>query len=197
MPYTNFRNLSDADLACLVVYLRMLPAVRNPLPRTEIAFPVKFLIRSVPQPIDSPVPALNSPDLVKRGEYLVRMASCEDCHTPRRHGQPVASLKFAGGSEFNGPFGTVTSANITPDPSGISYYDENLFVAAMRTGKVHARSLNPLMPWNVYRNMTDEDLKAVFAYLRTLQPVQHHVDNSEPPTACKVCGEKHGAGVQN
>ena len=53
------------------------------------------------------------------------------------------------------------------------------------------------MPWQVYRKMTDDDLKAVFAYLRALKPIKHRVDNSEPPTACKLCGGKHGAGDQN
>jgi hypothetical protein len=47
------------------------------------------------------------------------------------------------------------------------------------------------------RNMTDDDLKAMFAYLRTLKPVRHRVDNALPPTACKLCQGKHGAGDQN
>jgi hypothetical protein len=72
-----------------------------------------------------------------------------------------------------------------------------LFVQAMRTGKVGARSLNPIMPWSMLRNMTDEDMKAVFAYLRTLTPVHHRVDNTLPPTLCKICRGKHGAGDQN
>ena len=197
MPYQNFRSMSDEDLASLVVYLRTLPAVRNPLPRTEINFPVKYLIRSVPQPIDSPVPAQNSADRVKRGEYLVRMASCSDCHTPQERGQPKDNLAFAGGFVLSGPWGSAASANITPDPSGISYYDENLFIAVLRTGKVRARSLSSIMPWQVSKGMTDEDLEAIFAYLRTLKPVRHRVDNSLPPTFCKICQGRHGAGDQN
>ena len=127
MPYQNFRNMSDEDLASLVVYLRTLPAVRNPLPRTEIIFPVKYLMRNAPQPVEAPVPAQNSQDPVKRGEYLVRMAGCANCHTPSERGQPKENLAFAGGFVFSGAFGTVAATNITPDPSGISYYDENLF----------------------------------------------------------------------
>ncbi len=197
MPYQNFRKMSDEDLASLVVYLRTLPAVRNPLPRTEIIFPVKYLMRNAPQPVEAPVPAQNSQDPVKRGEYLVRMAGCANCHTPSERGQPKENLAFAGGFVLSGPFGTVAAANITPDPSGISYYDDNLFLTVMRTGKVKARTLNPIMPWQAYRGMTDDDLKAVFAYLRTVKPIKHRVDNSEPPTACKLCGGKHGAGDQN
>ncbi|MGA8639028.1 MAG: cytochrome c [Candidatus Sulfotelmatobacter sp.] len=197
MPYEHFRTMSDEDLASVVVYLRSLQPVQNLPPKTKIEFPVNFLIRSVPQPITEPVAAVNSTDPVKRGEYLVQIAGCSDCHTPQKRGQPKPGLAFAGGFELQGPFGTVTSSNITPDPSGISYYDENLFIQAMRTGRVGARSLNPIMPWSVYRNMTDEDLKAVFAYLRTLNPVHHRVDNTLPPTVCKICQGKHGAGDQN
>jgi hypothetical protein len=51
------------------------------------------------------------------------------------------------------------------------------------------------MPVTVYTNLTDGDLKAMFAYLRTLKPVKHHVDNSEAATECKLCRQKHGAGA--
>ena len=88
MPYEHFRNMSDEDVASVVVYLRSLPPVQNLLPKTEIAFPVNFLIRSVPQPVTEPVPASNSTDPVKRGEYLVQMAGCSDCHTPQERGSP-------------------------------------------------------------------------------------------------------------
>ena len=93
--------------------------------------------------------------------------------------------------------GTVTSANLTPDASGISYYDEALFIQALRTGTVKARQLNPTMPYSETKYMTDDELKAVFAYLRTVPPVKHRVDNSLPPTYCKLCQSKHGAGDQN
>lgn len=197
MPYEHFRHMADEDLASVVVYIRSLQAVQNPLPHTEIVFPVKYLIRSAPQPITLPVPPADSSDPIKRGEYLVEISGCTDCHTAQQRGQPLPGMAFAGGFELKGPFGTVTSANITPDPTGISYYNENIFVQAMRTGKVGARTLNPIMPWSMMRNMTDDDLKAIFAYLRTLKPVHHRVDNTLPPTACKLCQGKHGAGDQN
>ncbi len=182
MPYENYRHLPDEDLASVIVFLRSLPPARNPLPKTEIIFPVKYLIRSVPQPITAPVapPDLSTPE--RRGQYLVTLGGCADCHTPSVRGNPVPGKDFAGGQVFTGPWGTVTSANITPDPSGISYYDETLFIGAMRKGQVGARSLNPFMPWHLYGNMTDDDLKAIFAYLRTLKPVPNHVDNPDHST---------------
>ena len=89
MPYEHFRQLPDEDLASVVVYLRSLPPVRNPLPNTEIIFPVKYLIRNVPQPLTAPVVA---PDLATpehRGAYLVNLALCADCHTPSVRGTPI------------------------------------------------------------------------------------------------------------
>jgi hypothetical protein len=91
----------------------------------------------------------------------------------------------------------ITPANLTPSESGIPYYDQDLFIEAIRTGHVRARQLSDVMPWRFYRNMTDEDLKAVFAYLKTLKPVDHYIDNSLPPTPCARCGRAHGGGERN
>lgn len=197
MPYRDFRHLPEEDLAAVVVYLRSLAPVRNPLPKTEIIFPVKYLIRSVPEPITAPVlpPEVSSP--VKRGAFLATLAGCSDCHTAAHKGQPLPGLAFAGGEIFDGPGGYVAAANITQDPSGIPYYNEATFIKVMRTGHVGARVLNPLMPWVVYRNLTEDDLKALFAWVRTIPPVKHHVDNTEPATYCKLCRKNHGGGSLN
>ena len=197
MPYQHFRQLPDEDLASIIVYLRSLAPVRNPLPKTQVVFPVNHLIFSAPQPVASPVPRQDVSDPVKRGKFLVSMAACADCHTPQEKGQPVSGMDFAGGFVLDGPWGRVASANLTPDPSGIPYYDEAQFLRTLRTGYVGAREVNQIMPWSTFRNMSDEDLKAIYAYLKTLQPVKHRVDNSFPPTYCKVCRQSHGAGDQN
>ena len=197
MPYENYRHMPDEDVASVVVFLRSLPPVRNPLPNTEIIFPVKYLIRSVPQPLTDPVAAPDISDPVKRGAYLVTMAGCRDCHTPMDKGAPLPNMDMAGGQIFEGPWGNVATSNLTPDPSGIPYYDEILFLQAMRTGYVRARPLNQIMPWRNYGGMTDDDLKAIFAYLKTLKPIHHVVDNTEPPTMCAICKTAHGGGNKN
>jgi hypothetical protein len=110
---------------------------------------------------------------------------------------PVPGLDFAGGTTLKGPWGEAASANLTPDPSGISYYDEALFLQTIRTGHVKARALKSIMPWGYFRKMTDDDLKSIFAYLRTVKPVKHTVDNTEPPTFCRLCGNTHGYGDRN
>ena len=193
MPYMYFRQMSDEDLASVIVYVRSIEPVHNALPTTSIPEPVKASLPAH-QPINESVP---SPDLSKRGEYLVTLGGCSSCHTPWRNGGPIPRMAFAGGTTFKGPWGEVNSANITPDPSGIGYYDEALFIKTLRTGHVGARQLSSIMPWGYFRNMTDDDLKTIFAYLRTLPPVQHRVDNTEAPTDCPLCGKRHGHGDMN
>lgn len=197
MPYLDFRHMSDEDLASVIVYLRSLSPVHKQQLTTQLIFPVNYLIRSAPEPLDAPVPEPDVSTPEKRGKYLVTIAGCTDCHTPQERGQPLAGMDFGGGFVLDGPWGRVASSNITPDPSGISYYDQAMFTQVMRTGFIGARKINQIMPWHTYRGMTDEDIVAIFTYLRTLKPVRHHVDNTEPPTFCKVCRQTHGGGNQN
>ena len=112
--------------------------------------------------------------------------------------QPIAGMDFAGGTpiDIRGK-AHVNTANLTPSPNGIPYYTEELFLETLRTGRVHARQLSDVMPWRFFRNMTDEDLKALFAYLKTAKPVEHYVDNAVPPTPCPRCGHEHGGGDRN
>ncbi len=198
MPYERYRTMSDEDLASVIVYLRALPPVRNVVPKTEMIFPVKYLIRNVPQPVTEPVPTPDLSTPVKRGAYMSTMAACSDCHTPMdEHGQQLPGMDWAGGFILEGPWGRVASANITSDPSGIPYYDEKMFIDTIRTGSVRARVLNPIMPFALYSGMTDQDLASIFAFVHQLPPVKHRVDNTMPPTYCKVCKQTHGGGNQN
>ena len=199
MPYEHYRKMPDEDLASIIVYLRSLPPVKNPLPKTEIIFPVKYIIRNIPQPITAPVPQPDLSDPLKRGEFLVSLIGCEDCHTPvDSHHQPIPNMEFSGGQIIGAAGTKAASSNITPDPSsGISYYGEAMFIKAMRTGSVGTRQLSNMMPWPVFRNLSDEDLAGMFAYLKTLKPVVHHVSNAEPPTLCPLDNTMHGAGNEN
>jgi mono/diheme cytochrome c family protein len=191
--------MSDEDLASVIVYLRSLPPVRHSLPKTEIIFPVKYLIKNAPQPVTEVVTsdAPTSSDPLRRGAYLVNIGGCPECHTPQVQGQALAGMDLAGGFRLQGPWGDVAAANITPDDSGIKYYDEALFLQVIRTGYVKARPLSPIMPAWEYKNMTDDDLNAIFAYLRTVKPVKHRVDNAERASLCKLCQQVHGAAEQN
>jgi len=197
MPYMRFKEMSDEDLSSVIIYLRTLRPVRNALPKTEIPDEIKQDLPPV-ENVMSPVAQPDLTDPVRRGAYLVTIGNCTECHTPRNsRGVPIEALAFGGGHTMKGPWGEIAPANLTPDPSGISYYDEEMFLQTIRTGQVKARQLKSIMPWGYFRNMTDYDLKAIFAYLRTLKPVKHIVDNTEPPTHCQVCGYTHGYGERN
>jgi mono/diheme cytochrome c family protein len=168
------------------------------LAASAIPFPLNRLINGVPRPIEATV----SPDLstaVKRGEYIASMAVCGDCHTTRDdRGNAPRGMDFGGGTAM--PYTghpTVASANITPAVNGIAYYTEDLFVSVFRTGKVRSRTLDPMMPTLYLSRMTDADLKDLFAYLKTLPPVDHYVDNALPATRCARCGLTHGGGERN
>jgi len=189
MPYQAYRNLSDEDLAAIVVYVRSVAPVKNPLPHMQINFPVNYLVRGVPEPVTEAVHGPNPSDMLARGKYMVALGC--GCHNA------FDKVPYGGGERLVGPWGDVASANITPDPTGIPYYTETSFLTAMRTGYVGARKLSSIMPFGQFRNLSDDDLKAIFAYLRTLPPIKHRVDNTLPPTYCKVCKQKHGAGDQN
>ncbi len=196
MPYEAYCALSDEDVASIVVYLRSIAPVHNPLPRTQVKFPVNYLIRTVPQRLTSPVSGPGSQaSPVERGKYLVAIGC--GCHTPADRKGPIRGLEYGGGDVLTGPWGEVASANITPDATGINYYDEALFIQASRTGYVKARKLSSIMPFGEFTSLSDDDLKAIFAYLRSVPPVKHRVDNSLSPTYCKLCRHKHGGGEQN
>src|SRR3954471_24998906 len=86
MPYPHYRQMSEEDLASIIVYLRSVPPVRSQLPITKIPFPLNYLMNNMPQPVTSGVTAdLSTPG--KRGAYLVDMAACSDCHTAQEKGQ--------------------------------------------------------------------------------------------------------------
>ena len=91
----------------------------------------------------------------------------------------------------------MTTPNITQDPSGIPHYDEAIFIKTIHEGKLVAKELNPIMPWGYFRGMKDDDLRAIFAYLKTVPHATHRVDNRELPTYCKICKGRHGLGDKN
>jgi mono/diheme cytochrome c family protein len=196
MPYMWYRSMSEEDLESVIAYLRSIPAVKNSPPKMPLPEPVQKSLQAPPPVTSAPQPDLSIPE--KRGAYLAMIGTCSECHTPLDPDmRPRGDLEYAGGFVLKGPWGEVASANLTPDPSGIPYYTEAQFLEVIRTGHVKARKLNSIMPWGRYRNMNDQDLKAIFAYLKTLKPIAHRVDNTEPPTPCKRCGSRHGLGAQN
>jgi mono/diheme cytochrome c family protein len=118
-------------------------------------------------PSPTGVPAdFTSTDPVARGQYLVRAADCQACHTAK------GGAPFAGGLAFNLPFGSIYSPNITPDKeTGIGGWSDAQFLRALHQGAGPTAHLYPAMPYASYTYMTDADALAIRAYLATLPPV--------------------------
>jgi hypothetical protein len=94
---------------------------------------------------------------------------------------------------FSGPFGTTYAINLTPDTNtGMGIWTEEMFVKAMRTGKHMgtSRPIQPPMPWLWYSKATDEDLKSIYAYLRTVPPIVNRVPDWQEPPAAKPAPAK-------
>lgn len=201
MPYLTFAQMDDADVESIVVYLRTIPPVKNRVPDRHLPFPLEHIVNTIPKPLTAPQPSHPASTPVERGKYLATIASCQGCHTPAdAQGQPLPGLAFAGGEPFEDPgqnMKQVFSLNITPDPSGIAHYDEALFKDMFRTGRIAGRTINHIMPLEFFRNMTDEDLGDLFAYVRSIPPVKHRVSNTDPPALCVICNHEHGLGELN
>lgn len=191
MPSSTFRNLSDEELASVVVYLRSIPAMRHVVPPSKFPADLRSEIRKSLQPITKPVAAPDLSDSLKRGRYLVRLGECVGCHTSHSEYSPG----ILGGGNYIDRFGrNVFSANITIDPAGISYGRE-AFIFVIRTGK--GGTLSPVMPWISFKNMTDSDLNAIYTYLQTIPSSRHYVSNQKPFAKCEICGMEHGFGNRN
>ena len=127
------------------------------------------------------VPAASAETPVERGEYLVTsIAGCGNCHTPKGPNGEIAELTLAGGFVFDEPGMKAVSANITPDPeTGIGKWTDEQIATAIREGKrPDGSTIGPPMPFNLYRGLSDGDLKAMVAYLRTVKPVKNAVAKS-------------------
>jgi mono/diheme cytochrome c family protein len=107
--------------------------------------------------------------LAEQGRYLATAGDCISCHT-RPGGQP-----FAGGRPLNTPFGVIYSANITPDPkTGIGAWTERQFERALREGiAADGTHLYPALPYTAYTKVTDQDVHAIYSYIRTVKPVSY------------------------
>lgn len=200
MPYTDFVSMDDEDVKSIVVYLRTIAPVKNSLPTRNLPFPLEHIVKTIPAPIVAPQPSHASATPVERGKYLATLAGCQTCHTPSVEGAPLPGLALAGGQIFgsvsdNVP--TVFSLNITSDASGIQHYDESIFIQTLRTGQIPGRMLSHIMPFEFFRNMTDSDIKDIWAYLQAQPPIKHRVSNTEPPTPCPLCKGTHGFGNLN
>ncbi len=149
----------------------------EPAPRTKSETPApapeapKAVEATKPKPAEAPAP---DPKLVERGAYLAKAAGCAVCHTAIGPTGPDLEHAFAGGLEMPDAFGKWVTPNITQDTSsGIGTWTDEQIAAAIRDGvRPDGSGLFAIMPFMNYSVMSDDDVKAIVAFLRTIKPIQ-------------------------
>lgn len=169
-----FHNMSDEDLQAVISYIRTQKPVRNLVPEHDLNFLGKAIKAFVVKPVgpNGEVPHSVKPDSTAAyGKYLAsNVANCAGCHTERTLAGEFTGELFAGGLEFEEKAGTFISPNITPDSSSrIFGWSQKNFIDRFRMGRLKPGSP---MPWPSYKRMSDDELKAIYAYLRTVKPAK-------------------------
>jgi mono/diheme cytochrome c family protein len=165
-----FHNMSDEDMTAIISYLRAQPAVRNPVPDHSLNVLGKAVKAFMVKPVGptGEVPKTVAPDTTAvYGAYLANnIANCGGCHTQRTLSGEFTGEPFAGGNEIEG----FVTPNLTTDStSRIFGWSQQNFVDRFRMGKLLPKSP---MPWQSFGRMTDDELKAIYAYLQTVKPVK-------------------------
>ena len=168
MPMPFYRYLSDDDLAAIIAYLRAQPAVKSAQPKPQYH-------RPLPPNYGPPVKSVKAPPASNQrayGEYLANIRHCMDCHSPRDE-QGVLHLEYrgAGGQILTGPWGASVSRNLTPHPTGLKDFTDAQIIQSVREGvDRNGRHYNPPMGYAYYKTISDADMAALIAYLRSLKP---------------------------
>lgn len=186
MPYGHYRSMSDDDAKSVVAYLRTLKPQRYERPAKSLDVPLNFIEKFIPQPVEAPVAAPDRNNTIAYGKYLTTIAACGECHTPKDDkGNSLPGMELAGGFEMHTPQFRVVTANITPHPTTfIGRATKEEFIGRFRAfaGYTHEtapqapQGRNTLMPWIAYSGMTDEDLGAIYAYLKTVPPIENRIN---------------------
>jgi len=182
MPWAYYSKMSREDIYAIIAYIRTLKPVSTSFPKSKLDFPLNIIVHTMPQKATLGVVPPTS-DTVRYGGYLVQSAACKECHSQDKNGTAIPGLEFAGGHEYGMNGNTLRSSNITPDKeTGIGNWTEAAFVArfkafndTVRIAGVSKSDFQTIMPWYAYAGMKDSDLKAIYAYLRTLKPVNNKV----------------------
>jgi len=184
MPYPHFNHMAKDDLMSIIAYIRTLKPIKNKVPDRKLMIPIAmaYPAQALQPSVDNNVRPPES-DKVKYGEYLATMADCGTCHSPLTPQGPDMTRMFAGGYRFDGGTYVVNSANITSDSAtGIGTWTEEKFLNKFipyREEKNYnfvVGKENTIMPLSLYAGMTDDDLKAIYAYLRTVKPISNKVE---------------------
>jgi mono/diheme cytochrome c family protein len=198
MPYPSYKDMPDEDVRAIVAYLRTVKPINKAAPPSEFGFFVRHVFNTFPEPLEGPVAPVDRTSSVTYGGYLVKMANCKDCHTPRSGISLDEDLLFAGGQPFKIPgVINVVTPNITPDvETGIGALTKEEFIGRFKSfadpESISAVDENhqSIMPWSLYSGMTEEDLGAIYDYLRTVKPIKNKVNKWPGATTAAAQPEK-------
>lgn len=189
MPYHNYGKIDPEDIEAIIAYIRTLPPIEHKVTESSYDFPMSFIIHTIPKKSE-PTKRPPTSERIAYGKYLVRAASCGECHTPFDKGSFDTTKFLAGGRTFSLPSGDVTSANLTSDKeTGIGNLTKEDFMGkftAYRDSAYAHRKIDfmkefaTIMPWPVYSGMKDDDLSAIYDYLSTLKPIKHNIVKFKP-----------------
>jgi len=170
MPIEFYRGMSDDDAQALVAWLRAQPPVKNVVPKSEYRMK---LPPAYGPPIKDKVVAPPRSNLVGYGAYLAGpLGHCMDCHTPWTQTGPDMTQVGAGGNPLKGPWGISVARNLTPHETGLKDWSDAEIARAIRSGMSrNGSALAPPMAYAWYRNINDDDMQALIAYLRSLKPL--------------------------
>lgn len=184
MPYIQYNHMAKEDLLSIIAYIKTWKPIRNKVPARQLMMPIAM---AYPGPalqasVDGNVRPPES-DKVQYGGYLATMADCGTCHSPQTPQGPDVNRMFAGGYTFDLGTNKVSSANITPDSTtGIGAWTEERFLNKFtqyreeKSYNYNPGNQNSVMPLSILAGIKDEDLKAIYAYLRTVKPVSNKVE---------------------
>ncbi len=186
-PFMPFQNMSDADVIAIISFLRSQTPVRNDLKETELSFLGKaisaFGLITPEGPLSTPPKSVQIDTSITYGEYVANsVANCRGCHSLRdlKTGA-YTGVPFAGGMpmESDPPIEGLSfiSPNITPHLNDgiMANWDEATFIKRFRTGRIHKGSP---MPWGAFARMTEVELKALYRYLQSLEPMAGKVEKT-------------------
>jgi hypothetical protein len=182
MPYPEYHQLEMEDLYSIISYIRTLKPIVHEVPISEIDFPMNLIVKTIPPEKYVPITSPDESNTIAYGKYLVTISGCRSCHTPMENGKFVENLDFAGGTTFEINGGVATSANITPDiETGIGRWTKEDFLSRFAQYKdkvinVKPGEFNTPMPWTLYSGMTEQDLSAIYDFLKNVPPVHHKTD---------------------
>lgn len=184
MPWNAYSKMATEDIYSIIAYLRQLTPIEKGNSPSKADFPVSLIMNTFPLPA-SPQPIPDKADRIAYGKYITNAASCVECHTKMdNQGNSIAGMEFAGGQGFKMPGnGMVYSANLTPATTGLKGYTEDSFVAKFKmyvdsayvAPTVNKNEYQTLMPWMMYAGMEEGDLRAIYAYLSSLKPIENEV----------------------